>query len=65
MDVLDRLLDKGLVLNADLVISVAGVPLVAGNLRALLASVETMERFGLLRLDEPGAARWPNKEGTG
>lgn len=63
MDVLDRLLDKGLVLHADLVISVAGVPLVAGNLRAFLASVETMERFGLIRL-EPGAGEAPGAGGA-
>lgn len=48
-DLLQRALDRGLVLNADLVITLAGVPLVALNLRAVLASVETMARYGVMR----------------
>lgn len=47
-DVLDRLLDKGLVLNADLVITVAGIPLVAVSLRAAIAGMETMLEYGVM-----------------
>lgn len=47
-DVLDRLLDKGLVLNADLVITVAGIPLVAISLRAAVAGMETMLKYGVM-----------------
>lgn len=49
VDLLDRILDKGLILNADVLISLAGVPLVAVNLRAAIASVETMLEYGLMR----------------
>ena len=46
-DLLDRVLDKGLVLNADLLITVAGVPLLGVSLSAVLAGVETMNKYGL------------------
>lgn len=49
VDLLDRVLDKGLVINADVIISLAGVPLIAVNLRAAVASVETMWQYGLMR----------------
>lgn len=49
VDLLDRVLDKGLVINADVIISLAGVPLIAVNLRAAVASVETMLDYGLMR----------------
>ncbi len=49
VDLLDRVLDKGLVINADIIISVAGIPLLGVNLRAAIASMETMLRYGLLR----------------
>jgi len=48
VEVLDRLLDKGAVLSADLIISVAGVPLIGLNLRAALASMETMLKYGMM-----------------
>jgi hypothetical protein len=40
VDLLDRLLDTGVVLSGDLVLSVAGVDLVYLNLRLLLASTD-------------------------
>lgn len=46
-DLLDRVLDKGLVLNADILITVAGVPLLGVSLHAALAGVETMTKYGL------------------
>lgn len=48
-DLLDRVLDKGLVVQADVIISVAGIPLVGLNLRAALAGMETMIGHGLMR----------------
>lgn len=48
-DLLERALDKGLVLHADVLITLSGVPLIALNLRALLAGAETMMRYGLMR----------------
>lgn len=41
LDLADRLLDKGVTISGDVVISVAGVDLVYLSVRALLASVET------------------------
>ena len=46
-DLLDRILDKGLVLNSDLIIEIAGVPLVGLDLRLALAGIETMLDYGL------------------
>lgn len=45
--VVEVLLDKGLVLNADIMVSVAGVELLGIRLRAALASFETAARYGL------------------
>ncbi len=49
VDLLDRALDKGLVINADIIISVAGIPLIGVNLRAALAGMETMLEYGMMR----------------
>ena len=47
VDLLDRVLDKGLVLDADLIIHVAGIPLLGVKLRAALAGMETMLKYGI------------------
>ncbi len=47
VDLLDRILDRGVVVYADVVISLAGVPLIALQLRAAIAGVETMLRYGV------------------
>lgn len=47
VDVIDRVLDKGLVINADITVSVAGVELLGLKIRAALASFETAARYGL------------------
>jgi hypothetical protein len=44
-DVLDRLLDTGVVLDGQIVLSVAGVDLVHVGLRALVASVDSAARL--------------------
>jgi len=49
IDLLDRVLDKGLVINADIIISVAGIPLLGVNLRAALAGMETMLKYGMMK----------------
>lgn len=48
VDLLDRALEKGLLINADLVISVAGVPLIGVKLSAAIASVETLLKYGIM-----------------
>ena len=47
VDVVDRILDKGLVINADITVSVAGVELLGIKIRAALASFETAAKYGL------------------
>jgi gas vesicle structural protein len=46
-DVIDAVLDKGLVINADIMVSLAGVELLGIKVRAALASFETAARYGL------------------
>ncbi|MEI7824232.1 MAG: gas vesicle protein [Chlorobiaceae bacterium] len=45
LDVLDRVLTKGVVITGDIVISVADIDLIYLGLRVLLSSVETMEKM--------------------
>ena len=47
VDVIDRILDKGLVINADIVVSIVGVELLGIKVRAALASFETAAKYGL------------------
>ena len=47
VDLLDRILDKGLILDADIIIHVAGIPLIGVKLKAAIAGIETMLRFGI------------------
>ncbi|MBI2851920.1 MAG: gas vesicle protein [Chloroflexi bacterium] len=46
-DVIDRVLDKGLVINADICVSLAGVELLGIKIRAAVASFETAARYGM------------------
>lgn len=45
LEVLDRALNKGVVLTGDLVISVADIDLVYVGVKLMLSSVETMEQL--------------------
>ncbi len=46
-DVVERVLDKGLVINADIVINLCKTELLSIKLRAALASFETAAKWGL------------------
>lgn len=46
-EAIDKILDKGLVINADVSIAVAGVELLGIKVRAALASFETAAKYGL------------------
>ena len=48
VDLLDRVLDRGLFLRADLVISLAGVPLIGATLSVAVAGTETLMKYGIL-----------------
>jgi hypothetical protein len=45
LEILDRVLDKGVVISGDIVISLAEVDLIYVGLKVLISSVETMERL--------------------
>ncbi|ELY51740.1 gas vesicle protein GvpM [Natronolimnohabitans innermongolicus] len=47
VDVLDVVLRDGAVLRADVIVSVAGIPLVGLKLTAAIAGMETMTEYGL------------------
>jgi len=47
VDLLDVLLEKGVVLEADVVIGIADIPLVGIKLRAAIAGLTTMREYGM------------------
>ncbi|MEA2089152.1 MAG: gas vesicle protein [Thermoproteota archaeon] len=48
VDLIDRILVKEVILQADLVISVSGVPLIGVNLKAAIAGMKTMLDYGMM-----------------
>ncbi|MDA2936932.1 gas vesicle protein [Acidobacteria bacterium AH-259-A15] len=58
VDLLDRVLDKGVVLHADIIVSVAGIPLIGVTLRAALAGMETMLKYGMLEAWDESIRSW-------
>ena len=46
IDVIERVLDKGVIINADICVSVAGVELLGIKIRAAVASFETAAKYG-------------------
>lgn len=49
LELLDRVLNKGVILTGDLVISVADIDLVYVGVKLMLSSVETMEQLKNVR----------------
>lgn len=47
VDLLDRVLDKGIMLEADLMITMGGIPLIGLKLKAAIAGIETMLEYGI------------------
>lgn len=45
LEILDRALDKGVIVSGDIVISIADVDLIYIGIKVMLSSVETMERL--------------------
>jgi hypothetical protein len=54
LDLLDRILDKGVVIHGELILSVAGVDLVFLGLHVVVASVDRMKRARLDMIEEVG-----------
>lgn len=48
VDLLDRVLERGVFLRADLVVSVADIPLLGASLSLSLAGAQTMLEYGYL-----------------
>ena len=63
-DVIDRILDKGLVINADIKIAVVGVELLDIKIRAALASFETAAMYGLEFPSGTQLPEWAGKTGV-
>jgi hypothetical protein len=61
-DLLDRLLDKGLVVSLDLVIGVAGIPLIGVSLRAAIAAIETMIEYGFMAAWDEKTRQYAERE---
>ncbi|MGJ9457922.1 gas vesicle protein [Oceanobacillus sp. CF4.6] len=57
IDILDVVLDKGVALKGDLIISIAGIDLVYLDLRVLISSVET-----LIESNKESAAKLSSKQ---
>lgn len=62
VDLLDRVLDKGVVLHADVIVSVAGIPLIGVTLRAALAGMETMLQYGLMEAWDERIRAWEQEQ---
>ncbi len=61
-DLLERLLNKGVVVDLDLVIGVAGIPLIGVSLRAAVAAVETMIEYGFMKAWDEDTRRYAERE---
>ncbi|MDD3051595.1 MAG: gas vesicle protein [Candidatus Cloacimonetes bacterium] len=61
VELLDRLLNKGLVLNADVLITVAGIPLIGLSLKLLAAGIETMLEYGIFEQFDKSTRDWALK----
>jgi hypothetical protein len=48
-DLVERVLDKGIVLKLDLIIGVAGIPLIGISLQGAIAAIETMLDYGMMQ----------------
>jgi hypothetical protein len=47
LDLIDRILDKGIVINGDITIAIAGTDLLTLKINLVIASLETAKRYGV------------------
>jgi gas vesicle protein GvpA/GvpJ/GvpM family len=65
VDLLDRILEKGVVINGDITVSVGSVELLSVKVNLVIASLETAKRYGLkLPWEEQHKARRPIRRVT-
>lgn len=61
-DLLERVLDKGVVLKLDLIIGVAGIPLIGISLHAAIAAIETMLEYGMMEAWDADTRAYATRE---
>jgi len=57
-DLIDVLLNRGVVVHLDLIISVADIPLIGVSLKAAIAGIETMLEYGMMRSWDEQTRAW-------
>jgi hypothetical protein len=57
-ELLNRMVTKGVLINADVIISLAGIPLIGIKLEAAIASIETMLEYGLFEELDKNTRAW-------
>ncbi|MEF8772196.1 gas vesicle protein GvpM [Halodesulfurarchaeum sp.] len=62
VELVDVLLREGAVLQADVVVTVADVPLIGINLQAAIAGMATMTEYGLLREFDTAVRKRPKTQ---
>lgn len=57
-DLLEVILNKGIVLQTDMIISVANIPLIGISLKAAIAGMETMLKYGMMKGLDAKTRQW-------
>ena len=57
IDLLDRILDKGVVINGDITVTIGRVELLSLKINLVIASLETAKRYGIKLPWEPASPR--------
>jgi hypothetical protein len=57
-ELLNRMVTKGVLINADIIISLAGIPLIGVKLEAAIASIETMLEYGIFEELDKRTRAW-------
>ncbi|GGX58696.1 hypothetical protein GCM10010358_10980 [Streptomyces minutiscleroticus] len=60
-DLVEVLLNKGAVLHLDLIVAVADIPLIGVNVRAVVAGMETMLEYGMMRQWDEDTRAWAER----
>ena len=57
-DLIEALLNRGVILHLDLIVAVADIPLIGVSLRAAIAGIETMLEYGMMRQWDDQTRAW-------
>ncbi len=61
-DLLDRILETGVILDLDMIIGIAGVPLIGVSLRAAIGAIETMIEYGFMQTWDESTRQYAERE---